>query len=254
MALRVGPGVDFKWRKPARKPGQRAELTVDGIVEAGFAVLEEHGLQDFSARLVAKTLGVSPGAIYAHFKGGLGQLKRRMVFVTLAGTVRPYRRRDTQATYLRDILLELLRATNCKQPLAQLIALELSADYLVCPPFIEGLLRTPVIGGRGRVSPARRLDVAMTVVLGMIMVEAESRRDGISKNLSDSLIHRVRAYPPDAAPKLLANSTELMLQIRRRLIPTDAHLRRTAIRYAGALLAALATEGSEPRPDLLNGD
>ena len=254
MALLVRDGVDLKRRKPARKPGQRADLTANDIVEAGFAVLEEHGLQDFSARLVAKKLGVSPGAIYAHLKGGLGELKARMVWATLAGAIRPYRRRDTPAGYLRDLLLELLKAINGKQPLAQLIALELSADYLVCPIFIEGLLRAPVIGARGVTSPARRLDVAMTVILGMIMVEAESRRDGISKNLSDSLIRRVRAYPPDAAPKLLANSTELSLQIKRRLIPTDAHLRRTAIRYAGALLAALATEGSEPRPDLLNGD
>jgi len=254
MALLVHDGVDLRRRKPARKPGQRADLTPKDVVEAGFAVLEEHGLQDFSARLVAKKLGVSPGAIYAHLKGGLGELKAGMVFTTLAGAVRPYRRRDTPAGYLRDLLLELLKAINGNQPLAQLIALELSANYLVCPIFIEGLLRAPVIGGRGAISPARRLDVAMTVILGMILVEAESRREGISKNLSDRLIRRVRAYPPDAFPKLLAHSTELSLQIMRRLSPTEAHLRRTAIRYAGALLAALETEGSEARLGILNSD
>jgi AcrR family transcriptional regulator len=255
MALIVRDGVDLRRRKPARKPGQRADLTPKDVVEAGFAVLEEHGLQDFSARLVAKKLGVSPGAIYAHLKGGLGALKAGMVFTTLAGAVRPYRRRDTPASYLRDLLLELLKAINGDQPLAQLIALELSADYLVCPIFIEGLLRAPVIGGRGAISPARRLDVAMTVILGMILVEAESRREEISKNLSNALVRRVRAYhPPDAFPKLLAHSTELSLQIMRRLSPTEAHLRRTAIRYAGALLAALETEGSEARLGILNSD
>jgi AcrR family transcriptional regulator len=254
MALIVRGGVDLKRRKPARKPGQRADLTIQDIVEAGFAVLKEHGLQDFSARLVAKKLGVSPGAIYAHLKGGLGELKARMVWATLAGAIRPYRRRDTPASYLRDLLLELLKAINGEQSLAQLIALELSADYLVCPIFIEGLLRAPVIGARGVTSPARRLDVAMTVILGMIMVEAETRREGISKSLSNALTRRVRAYPPDAAPKLLAHSTELALQIMRRLNPTEAHLRRTAARYAGALLAALAAEGSESHPGLLSSD
>jgi hypothetical protein len=177
-----------------------------------------------------------------------------MVHATLAGAGRPYRRRDTPAGYLRDLLLELLKAINGKQPLAQLIALELSADYLVCPIFIEGLLRAPPIGGRGATSPARRLDVAMTVILGMILVEAESRREGISENLSNALIRRVRSYPPDAVPKLLANSDELSLQIKRRLNPTEAHLRRTATRYAGALLAALKTEGSGARPGILNSD
>ena len=254
MALKVHNGVDLKRPRPARKPGQRADLTPKDVVEAGVAVLEEHGLQDFSARLVAKKLGVSPGAIYAHLKGGLGELKAGMVFTTLAGSVRPYRRRDTPAGYLRDLLLELLKAINGKHPLAQLIALELSADYLVCPIFIEGLLRAPVIGGRGAISPARRLDVAMTVILGMIMVEAETRREGISKSLSNALIRRVRAYPPDAFPKLLAHSTELSLQIMRRLSPTEAHLRRTAARYAGAILAALAAERSEPRPGVLSSD
>jgi hypothetical protein len=167
MALRVADGVDLRRRKPARKPGQRADLTIRGIVEAGFAVLEEYGLQGFSARLV-------------------------------------------------------------------------------------GLLRAPPIGARGRISPARRLDVAMTVILGMILVEAESRREGISNNLSNALTRRVRSYPPDAVPKLLANSTELSLQIKRRLIPMEPHLRRTATRYAAALLAALETEGAEARPGSLN--
>jgi AcrR family transcriptional regulator len=254
MALVVRGGVDLRRRKPARKPGQRADLTIEDIVEAGLAVLEEYGLQDFSARLVAKKLGVSPGATYAHLKSGLRELKARMVFVTLAAVVRPYRQRDTSAGYLRDLLLELLKATNGKQSLAQLIALELSADYLVCPMFIEGLLRAPVIGARGAISPARRLDVAMTVILGMLMVEGETRREGLSKSLSDALIRRVRAFPPDAARKLLSNSTELALQIKRRLNPAEAHLRRTATRYAGAILAALETEGSEPGADLLNSD
>jgi AcrR family transcriptional regulator len=254
MALIVRGGVDLRRRKPARKPGQRANLAIVDIVEVGLAVLEEYGLQDFSARLVAKKLDVSPGAIYAHLKGGLGELKARMVYATLAGAVRPYRRRDTPAGYLRDLLLGLLKATNGKQPLAQLITLELSADYLVCPMFIESLLRVPVIGARAAISPARRLDVAMTVILGMLLVEAETRREGISKTLSDALIRRVRSYPPDAARKLLSNSTELALQIKRRLNPTEAHLRRTATRYAAAMLAALEIEGSEPGTDLLNAD
>jgi AcrR family transcriptional regulator len=240
--------------KPARKPGHRANLTIPDIVEAGFAVLEEHGLQQFSARLVAKKLGVSPGAIYAHLEGGLGELKRRMVFATLAGIARPYRRRDTPTGYFQNLLLGLLKAINGKQPLAQLIALELSADYLLCPILIEGLLSVPLIGARGAISPARRLDIAMTVILGMIMVEGETRREDKSRNLSDAFIRRVRSYPPDEFPKLLANSTELMMQIRRRMVPTEGYLRLTAAGYVQAILAALETAGLEPRAGELNTD
>jgi TetR/AcrR family tetracycline transcriptional repressor len=228
-------------RKPARKPGSRANLTIEKIVDAAFAVLDKHGLQDFSARLVAKKLGVSPGAIYAHLEGGLGELKARMVDVTLAGVVRPYRRRDTSAVYLRDLLLELLKAINGKQPLAQLVALELSADYLVCPIFIESLLRVPLIGAKGKIPPAYRLDLAVTVILGMIMVEAETHRDQISHKLSYAFVRRVRTYPPDKFPKLLANSGALMLQIKRRLVPAEVLLRSATIQYTRAVLAALET-------------
>ncbi len=239
---------------PPRKPGQHANITKQDILEAGFAVLEEHGLQEFSARLVAKKLGVSPGALYAHLKGGLGELKGRMAFVTLADIARPYRRRDTPSGYFQNLLLALLKAINGKQPLAQLIALELSADYLLCPILIEGLLSVPMIGARGAISPARRLDIAMTVILGMIMVEGETRREDRSRRLSDAFIRRVRGYPADKFPKLLANSTELMLQIRRRMVPTDSYLRFTAAGYAQAILAALETAGCEPRAGELKTD
>ena len=66
-------------------------------------------------------------------------------------------------------------------------------------------------------------------------------------------MRQVRAYPPDAFPKLLAHSTELSLQGMRRLSPTEAHLRRTAARYAGAILAALR-RNCEARPGLLSSD
>jgi hypothetical protein len=164
-----------------------------------------------------------------------------MVHATLVGALRPYRRRDTPTAYLRDLLLALLKAINGKQSLAQLIALELAADYLICPIFIERLLGVPPIGFRGAISPARRLDLAMTIILGMILVEAETRREGISRDLSNAVVARIRTYPPDKFPRLLANSRELALQMKRRLMPTESHLRLRADQYSRAILAALKT-------------
>ncbi len=243
VVIHEGAVLNEQTELPARKPGQHANISKQDILEAGYKVLEEHGLQEFSARMVAKKLGVSPGALYAHLKGGLGELKRRMAVATLLDVVRPYRRRDTPAGYFQNLLLELLKAINRKQSLAQLIALELSTDYLLCPMLIEGLLSVPLIAGRGRISPGRRLDVAMAVIIGMIMVEGETRRDDGSRRLSDAFIGRVRAYPPDKVPKLLANSADLMMQIRRRLTPVEGYLRFVAAGYAKAILAALETEG-----------
>jgi len=94
----------------------------------------------------------------------------------------------------------------------------------------------------------------MTVILGMVMVEGETRREDRSRRLSDAFIRRVRSYSPNEFPKLLANSTELMLQIRRRLMPTEGYLRFTATGYVQAILAALETAGLEPRAGELNTD
>ena len=197
------------------------------------------GLHEVSARLVAKRLGVSPAAIYAHFDGGLAGLKQALVFIVLRDVARPYGPNDSPAGYLRDIFLRMLTAVSRKQALAELIALELSRDNLVCPVFLERLLSAALGTGKPPANPARVLDLALAALLGMIMVEGETSTGDRAKALSDSYVTRVKALPSSEAPTLLAAKQDLMLQIKRRMVPAPALLAKTALWHVEPVIAAL---------------
>jgi hypothetical protein len=83
-----------------------------------------------------------------------------MVHVTLCDVARPYGPNDSPAGYIRDLFLRLLKAIHGKQPLAQLIAVELSKDHLVCPVFTERLFSVALGSGKVTPNPARALDLA----------------------------------------------------------------------------------------------
>ena len=226
-------------RRPRRKPGQRANLTIEKITAAAFDVLRTKGLDEFSARLVAKQLGVSPAAIYVHFDGGFTGLKRHLASAALLKVSRPYGPTDSPADYLRDIFVRTLRAIRRNQGLALLIALELSTDQLVCPIFLERLFAAALGVAKPPPNKARVLDLVLAALLGMIVVEGETPEDHKVSNLSGRYSTRIKAYPPNEVPTLLATSGELVMQIGRRLIPNAALEAESALRYAEPVIATL---------------
>jgi AcrR family transcriptional regulator len=226
-----------------RKPGQRANLSAGKVIGAALDVLQVTGLENFSARQVAKKLGVSSAAIYAHIDGGLGGLKTAMVYVTLHEVGRPYGPNDTPAGYLRELFLRLLKAIHGNQPLAQLIAIELSADYLVCPIFADRLFAAALAGGNRDPNSARVLDLAMAAVLGMIMVEGETLGGRRVTDLMRGFYNRLKTFPPNDVPTLLAHKDDLAPQIGRRVVAAPKLLIRTAHWYAEPLIAALKLKG-----------
>jgi AcrR family transcriptional regulator len=221
-----------------RGRGERANLTAKQIVEAAMATLEEGGLEKFSGRDVAKKLRVSNAAIYGHIEGGLGGLKRRIVSHVLSGVARPYRPKESPASYLRDVVYRLLIATRGKQALAQLIGGELTSDYLVCPQFSERLFSIIEENKSKKVS-VDRFDLAVAMVVGMIMVEAAAFPDLEANKQGAGFIRRLKALPVDEAMSLLSHGTELMLQIKRRRLAQDIYLQKAADRYARPLIALI---------------
>jgi AcrR family transcriptional regulator len=206
-------------------------------------VLDETGLENFSARQVAKKLRVSPAAVFAHCEGSLAGLKGAMVNAVLRDVARPYGPDDSPAGYVRDLFLSLLNAIHSKQPLAQLIAIELSTDPLVCPIFVERVLSVALGSGKVVSNPARALDLVLAMLLGMIMMEGETHTAGRSAGLSRRFSNRAKAYPSNEVPTLLANRDDLALQIRRRLVASSTLLVRTAHWYAEPVIAALKLKG-----------
>ena len=224
---------------PKRKRGQRAKLTPKKVIGAALDVIEVTGLADFSARQVAKRLRVSSAAIFAHVEGGVGGLRIAMVYVTLRDVARPYGPEDTAEGYLFALFVRLLAAIRGRRALAQLIAIELSSDPLVCPLFTERLFAASLAIGKPPANTARVLDFVLATVLGMVMLEGETQIDDKSRNLANGLARRIMAFPPDETPTLLAHRDALGSQISSRLIQTPKLLERDAHRYADPVIAAL---------------
>jgi AcrR family transcriptional regulator len=174
-----------------RKPGERADLNVEKIIDAASAVLEELGLEAFSGRAVAKKLKVSSAAIYLHVDGGLRGLKIEMVRRLLSEVARPYRPNDTPAGYLLDLALRLLKALRRRPAIAQLVAFELASDYLLCPQFVERLLSVLMRSARTDLTAAQKLDLTMATLVGMALVESCAAPGNLTRTLAREFLPRL---------------------------------------------------------------
>ena len=99
-------------------------------------------------------------------------MKSAMVYVTLSDVARPYGPKNSPASYVRDLFLRLLKAIHGKQPLAQLIALELSTDHLICPVFAERLLSVALGSAKVVPNPDRALDLVLAMLLDRLSWKA----------------------------------------------------------------------------------
>ncbi|MEM9755594.1 MAG: TetR family transcriptional regulator [Pseudomonadota bacterium] len=79
------------------RPGRaRGELSTDRVLEAAVARLNKHGPKDLTVRALARDLGVTPMAIYAHVDGHAGLMAR------LAGQLFPADGRMDLSAMLND--------------------------------------------------------------------------------------------------------------------------------------------------------
>ena len=90
---------------------KRGTLSREVICQAAITLIEAKGVNAFSLRAVAKSLGVDPAAIYRHY-ADVDDLMREVSDLALAPTVRDFRctddpRADVRLlmTRLRDVLL-----------------------------------------------------------------------------------------------------------------------------------------------------
>jgi TetR/AcrR family tetracycline transcriptional repressor len=127
-------------KKPKRKPGHRAGMTRTKIVLAAAAQIEKAGLDAFSMRGLAKSLGVAPTTISAHFKGGLLDLKDEIVGALVADVAPPFQPKQEPVPYIESVFFATLKALQGRPTLARLTILRLISDPLVAPALAERVL------------------------------------------------------------------------------------------------------------------
>jgi TetR/AcrR family transcriptional regulator, tetracycline repressor protein len=123
--------------KPGRKRTERV-LNRETVVAAALEEIDRAGLEDFSLRNVAKSLGVYPTAIAWH-AANRRQLLADVVTLTLAD-VRPPGFHDSWQSYLKQTFHRFREAVRRHPNVAPLIGTQLVANPTIELEFIEGLL------------------------------------------------------------------------------------------------------------------
>lgn len=108
------------------------------IVAAALAEIDRHGLEDFSLRKLAKTLGVYPTAVIYHVTDR-NQLLAAAAALAFADILPPAARASWQR-YLREIFRRFRHAMRCHPNVAPLIGTQLVANQSVDLAFVEALL------------------------------------------------------------------------------------------------------------------
>lgn len=150
----------------AKSPGPArpdASLSVERIVSVALDVLDERGLGDFSLRLVARRLGVTPMSLYYHVEDRdtvLSLVAERVmndIEVPSASLEWPLR--------LREIAVRYRVAVRRHPHVAQLIAGSLASMSSGDLPLMEGMLAPLVEAG----VPERRLIDAYNAFVGAMV-------------------------------------------------------------------------------------
>lgn len=156
--------------KPKRKPGERANLSREAIVEAGLSLLEAEGADGFTARALAKKLGVFPGAVLTPF-GSFAALRSPMAAKALEGVALPFAPGATPAGYIRELFRRMLGAVIGRGAVADLAVLSLVENRLTAPLLLERLSAALLAGGVQRDALPAALDLVFAQLLGMVLVE-----------------------------------------------------------------------------------
>jgi AcrR family transcriptional regulator len=161
--------------KPKRKAGMRAGLT-RAIIAAGAAKQFEAGVDRFSLRSLAKSLGVVPTSIMAHFQLGVPEILDEIVKAALDGVARPYKPNEQPADYLRDLFLAILSSLHGKSAVSQLVVLHLTANPTLVPVLAERLLASISALGAPKGSVPKLLAPALGLIFEMILTESARSR------------------------------------------------------------------------------
>ena len=188
--------------KPKRKPGTRAGLTKSSIAGAAVKVIDTAGMDQFSVRKLASTMGVGPTSIHAHFKGGTEAILKAVVVQVLAGTTRPFKPKEEPAEYLRELLLKMLEALYARPAVAHLVAFSLSSDPILDPILAERLLLALAALGVPADALPKMFERAMGIIFEMILTVSARSKAADQKKLSTQMNKVLAALPPNEFPNL----------------------------------------------------
>jgi AcrR family transcriptional regulator len=189
---------------PIKAPeAERARLSKQVVVERGLALADAEGLDALTIRRLATELGVTPMALYWHFRNkeellaALGD----QVWRELATDVDPAAPWHVQMRGLLESLLHVLRSHPCASQL--ILEGEKQSDAaLVAIETVLAVLR------RGGFDPEHAAEIARNALwTGLMLVMSEGFKPGLTEaeRTEEQRLARVRLalLPPDRFPRII---------------------------------------------------
>ena len=195
------------------------------------------GPDEFTVRKLARKLKVGPTTIYAHFKGGLPELRREVARKALVDRTPPYEPKQEPKDYLRDILKNSLAAFRDVPHLGRLVVSELTNDPLLSLTFAERMGST-FQGLKKSADVVWALEVFIAKWAGLLLLEI----GGWARQDAEVVKARLQARLIDVSavefPTLKAAPQHLGALLGKRAQPT--YLEKVADVAAAAFLSDLA--------------
>jgi TetR/AcrR family transcriptional regulator, tetracycline repressor protein len=150
-------------RYPVRRRPAKGGLTREIVIAAALAEVDRRGLEDFSLRKLAKSLGVYPTAVTYHVRDR-NHLLAAVAALAFADIL-PSRPLDSWQSYLREIFRRFRQSIRRHPNIAPLIGTQLVANQSVDLAFVEKLLAMLVQAGFS----GRRLVGAYNAVIATLV-------------------------------------------------------------------------------------
>lgn len=150
---------------------RRAEdsLTREQIVSVALVLLGKKGLDAFSVRDLAKSLGVYPAAVYWHFSNR-SEIYAEVVRHALRDMTPPPVNRDWKA-WLRALFIRYRKAVHAHPILAPLLGAKMVSNAGVSPEFIERILGVLADAGFDETNIVEAFNVVIAAKVGFVTLE-----------------------------------------------------------------------------------
>src|ERR1700722_4720894 len=179
------------------RPGRRALLDVEHVIDVALAILDADGLDAVSFRRLSADLGVSHMTLYGYFDS-----KEALLEALVARTIAvPSIRRATSAAWddvLFDVIRDLHRILVNRPGIAEiLVSRQLTGDWVA--EVRERLLDILRGGGYDERQATDGISVIFNYLLGAVMIETSRGRGGSPSSFEVGLkylITGLKSAPP----------------------------------------------------------
>ena len=192
----------------ATRPSRRVPITVERIVATALEAVREEGYEALTMRQVAKGLGSSPGAIYAHVRDKR-QLDDLMLGAVCSRIELPSPRASEWQEQAVDVFGQL-RDLYLEHPGLSRVALGAPPQSVDTLRVFEGLLAVVTTGGVEISRAAWAVDAALSYTAAYSMVSLRRRQNSAAVVLERAeVIERLEMLPDSLFPLATRHAREI---------------------------------------------